>query len=290
MSALSLTRFIYGTTRLGDSQIPFGERVRVARRAADLGLAFHTSHQYGDALAVIRAALDQDRSRVPKFVFKIGWSSVEEIRGQIELQLDALGLESMDVGQLCLGGAIAHEVAAPGEAAEGLLALKEQGLVRAYVLECWPWSPDAYLRGIRNGAAGNLVDAFIFYLNPLQRFVTNELWDALLESRFPIVAMRTVCGGRRPSTGYLQSRWDAVEPILLASDAQSWQEFCVRYALGLPNVVATVGSTSSVDRLEEFHALSQQPRRLDPAIVEAIHSLHRRWSDEHDRRAEPWSM
>ncbi|MCX7801051.1 MAG: hypothetical protein N2109_12015 [Fimbriimonadales bacterium] len=290
MSVFPLTRFIYGTTRLGDAQIPFEDRVLVARRAADLGLSFHTSHQYGEALAVIRAALDRDRTRVPKFVFKIGWSSVEEIRGQIELQLRALELDSMDVGQLCLGGPIAEEIAEPGRAMRGLMALREQGLVRAFVLECWPWSPDAYLRGVRNGTARQLVDAFIFYLNPLQRFVTNELWDALDEAGFPIVAMRTVCGGRRPSTGYLQPRWDAVEPILHASDARSWPEFCVRYALGLPQVVATVGASARIGRVEEFHSLSLQPRPLEPAIVAAIHDLHRRWSDEHDRHAEPWSM
>ena len=290
MTGLPLTRFVYGTTRLGDQGIPFDDRVAAARRAADLGLAFHTSHQYGDALRVIREAFDQNRRAVPRFVFKIGWSTPEEIRGQVEHQLEALDLPKMDVGQLCLGGPLAEEVAAPGDGIQALLRMREEGLVGAFVLECWPWSPPAYLEAVRNGAAGDLVDAFIFYLNPLQRFVLNDLWDALSETEFPIVAMRTVCGGARPSAGYLQPRWDAVEPIYLASDAQSWPEFCVRYALGLPNVVATVGSTSQPERIEEFARLSLDPRPLDPRVVEAIHELHRRWSDEHDRHAAPWSM
>ncbi len=290
MSRLPLTRFTYGTTRLGDGSIPFESRVAAARRAMDLGLSFHTSHQYGDALSVIREALDRNRERVPKFLFKIGWSTPEQIRGQVEHQLEALNLSRMDVGQLCLGGPLAEEMARPGEGMRAILRMKEEGLVGSFVLECWPWSPPAYLEAIRSGVAGSVVDAYIFYLNPLQRFVLNELWDALCETGFPIVAMRTVCGGTRPSSGYLQPRWDAVEPIYRVTDAQSWPEFCVRYALGLPNVVATVGSTAAVERIEEFARLSADPKPLEPHVVEAIHELHRRWSNEHDRHAAPWSM
>ncbi|RYG41340.1 hypothetical protein EON79_20985, partial [bacterium] len=80
--SLPLSRYIYGTTRLGDEAIPFADRVAVARDAIGQGLSLHTSDQYGDALRVIRAALDEDRGTIPPFVFKIGWNSAEQIRGQ----------------------------------------------------------------------------------------------------------------------------------------------------------------------------------------------------------------
>ena len=58
-----LTRYVYGTTRLGDGSLPFEARVAVARAAIDAGVSLHTSHSYGDAFQVLRAALDQDRVR-----------------------------------------------------------------------------------------------------------------------------------------------------------------------------------------------------------------------------------
>ncbi len=70
-----LPPYIYGTTRLGDEKIPFEERVKVARAAMQGVDWFHTSHTYGNALKVLRAAFDQDRTRVPKLIVKIGWSA-----------------------------------------------------------------------------------------------------------------------------------------------------------------------------------------------------------------------
>ena len=72
-----LPPYIYGTTRLGDEKIPFDERVRTARAAMEGADWFHTSHTYGDALKVLRAAFDQDRARVPKLIVKIGWKRAD---------------------------------------------------------------------------------------------------------------------------------------------------------------------------------------------------------------------
>ncbi|MBN2393545.1 MAG: hypothetical protein JXR84_22620, partial [Anaerolineae bacterium] len=99
-----LSSYIYGTTRLGDDKIAFDDRVAIARAAMDAGVWFHTSHTYGDALKVLRVAFDQDRARVPKLIVKIGWSTIEELRDVIHQNLDPLGLDSLDLGQLCLGG------------------------------------------------------------------------------------------------------------------------------------------------------------------------------------------
>jgi len=67
-----ISSYVYGTTRLGDDKIPFADRVKVARAAMETGIWFHTSHTYGDALKVLRAAFDEDRNKIPKLIVKIG--------------------------------------------------------------------------------------------------------------------------------------------------------------------------------------------------------------------------
>lgn len=290
-----LTRYTYGTTRLGDNSLPFDERVAVARAAIDARVSLHTSHSYGDALRVLRAALDTDRSHVPAMFFKIGWDSVEQVRDVIAQNIGPLALEHMPVGQLCLGGNLAEQFANGGPALAGLRGLKEEGLVGRFVLECWPWNSETVLAGLSRGYAAGLIDGYIFYLNPLQRFVSDALWDALRERGETIVAMRTVCGGsleRLQSGGpeYLRTRAAQMAPVYAASGSKSWTEFCARYALGYPQVASTVGATSHPARLAEFIAAAEAATPLPTDIVNQIESLHREWADAHDRHAAPWSM
>jgi len=109
-----LSPYVYGTTRLGDSNIPFEERLRVARAAMQGTSWFHTSHHYGNALEVLRAAFDEDRARVPKLIVKIGWKNIEELRDVIHQHLIALRLENLELGQLCLSDSLAEEYANGG--------------------------------------------------------------------------------------------------------------------------------------------------------------------------------
>jgi hypothetical protein len=290
-----LTRYTYGTTRLGDGSLPFDSRVAVARAALDAKISLHTSHTYGDALQVLRAALDQDRSHVPPMIFKIGWDTVEQVRDVIHQNLEPLGLDHMAVGQLCLGGNLAQQFRAGDPALAGLRRLKDEGLVGRFVLECWPWNSDVVLDGLRGGHADGLIDGYIFYLNPLQRFVSDDLWGLLHERRETIVAMRTVAGGQIERTrdhgpDYLRTRAAQVLPLFTRSGAASWTEFCVRFALGYSNVVTTVGSTSHPDRLQEFRDAAAWTTPLPADVREGIEALHRRWAEDHDRHAAPWSM
>ena len=124
-----LSHYIYGTTRLGDGKIPFEERVRMAGLAMQAGVWFHTSHQYGDALKVLRAAFDQDRAHVPPLIFKIGWSNIEELRQNIRQNIEPLALDHMDIGQLCLGGDLAEQYRTGGKCYDDFRKLKEEGLV-----------------------------------------------------------------------------------------------------------------------------------------------------------------
>ena len=294
-----LPPYIYGTTRLGDEKIPFDERVRLARAAMDEVRWFHTSHTYGNALQVLRAAFDQDRSRVPDLIVKIGWENVDQLRDVIHENIDPLGLEGLELGQLCLSGSFAENYATGGDCYELFARLKQEGLVHRFVLEVFPWSSDAALRAIRGGYPEGIVDGYILYLNPLQHFASNELWDVLVERKEALIAMRTVAGGNifslRDVPGYawkpyLQERAAEFAPIFERSGISSWTEFCVRFAHSFPQVRATVGATSRQENLREFIAAAQNIQPLPADIIDEITKLHYRWSDELDMKAEVWSM
>jgi hypothetical protein len=154
---------------------------------------------------------------------------------------------------------------------------------------------------LRAGHAEGVVDAFIFYLNPLQRFASNELWDLIHEKGAAVIAMRTVCGAPvhrlRDVPGaawlpYLQERAVEVAPIFERSGVADWAEFCVRYAFSFPLVKATVGSTVHQAHLDAFLRIAGAGavHPLPRETVEQLQELQRRWSDQVDVRAKPWTM
>jgi hypothetical protein len=294
-----LPPYVYGTTRLGDQNIPFEERVRTARAAMEGTTWFHTSHTYGNALEVLRAAFDQDPTRIPRLIVKIGWQRTDELRDIIHENIDPLGLAGLELGQLCLSGELAEEFATGGRCYEVFSELKREGLVNRFVLEVFPWSSEVALRALRGGYPEGIVDGYIFYLNPLQRLPSNELWDELVARKEPMIAMRTVAGGNvyrlRDIPGYawkpyLQERAAEVAPIFERSGIQNWTEFCVRFAHSFPLVRATVGATSRMENLQEFLSAAKNVQPLPQDIVDEITQLHYRWSDEYDRKAEIWTM
>ncbi|HXD12448.1 MAG TPA: hypothetical protein VN653_20425 [Anaerolineales bacterium] len=294
-----ISPYVYGTTRLGDDKIPFEDRVKVACAAMDAGIWFHTSHTYGDALKVLRTAFDQERAKLPNLIVKIGWTNVNELRDVIHQNIDPLGLNGLELGQLCLSGALADDYANGGKCYEVFRQIKQEGLVKRFVLEVFPWTSPIALKALRGGYPQGIVDGYIFYLNPLQRFVSNALWEELVSRSEPIVAMRTVSGGNvhrlRDVPGaawkeYIRQRAVEVAPIFERAGIKSWTEFCVRFGHSFPQVRATVGATSQPERLQEFLDAAQHIQPLPEAIVREISALQTRWSDEVDMKAEPWTM
>jgi hypothetical protein len=291
--------FIYGTTRLGDDKILFSDRVAIARAAMDSGVWFHTSHTYGNALEVLRTAFDQDRTKVPPLIIKIGWNTVDELRDVIHQNIDPLGMPVIDIGQLCLGRQLAEDFASGGACYETFYRLRSEGLVKRFILEVFPWTSHTAIRALRGGYTKGIVDGCIFYFNPLQRFASNELWNLLQEIREPVLALRTVAGGdvRRlrdvPGAAwkeYLQQRAVEVAPIFERSGIASWAEFCVRFAFSFPLVRATVGAASQKGNLNELLSASKNIKPLPLEIRDEIVRLQERWSDEVDMHAEQWSM
>lgn len=294
-----LPPYIYGTTRLGDDKIPFKERVSMALIAMDAGVCFHTSHQYNDALKVLREAFDQNRAKVPKLIIKLGGGTIDEFRNDILRNIEPLGLENLELGQLCLGGDLAQEYANGGNCFKEFEKIKKEGLVNRFVMEVFPWTSDVPYQALKAGYPDGIVDGYIFYLNPLQRFVSNKLWDLMNEKKQSFIGMRTVSGGPvhrlRDLPGaawkeYLQKRAVEVAPIFERSGIENWTEFCVRFAFSFTNLRATVGSTSQIKNFNDFIKAKDNISPLPTDIVEDIKRLQYRWSDELDIHAEPWTM
>lgn len=299
LALYEITPYIYGTTRLGDENIPRKDRIKVAHAAMDSGVWFHTSRMYGDALEVLGEAFSEAPNKIPKLIIKIGWENINQLRAVIEENIKPLGVSGMHLGQLCLGGELAEDFANGGECYKVFHELKDEGLVQGYVVEVFPWTSKVPLKALRSGYIEGIIEGFIFYLNPLQRFANNELWDEIIKSNKPIIAMRTVSGGPvyslRDIPGfawkeYLQKRAVDVAPIFERSGINSWTEFCVRFAHSFPQVKATVGSTGNLTNLDQFLLAKDNLEPLPENIMRKIESLQRKWSDELDILAEPWTM
>jgi predicted aldo/keto reductase-like oxidoreductase len=294
-----ITPYIYGTTRLGDGKIPREERIKVALAAMDSGVWFHTSRMYGDALEVLGEAFAQEPTKVPRLIVKIGWENINQLRGVIEENLNPLGVNGMQLGQLCLSGELEEDFANGGNCYRVFQDLKDEGLVKGYVVEVFPWTSEAPLKALRAGYIKGIIEGFIFYLNPLQRFASNTLWDEIVERGCNIIAMRTVAGGPvhnlRDIPGYawkeyLQKRAVEVAPVFEKSGIKSWTEFCVRFAHSFPLVKATVGSSGKIQNLNEFLKAKENIKPLPIEIIREIEAMHYRWSDELDIHAERWTM
>jgi hypothetical protein len=294
-----LSPFIYGTTRLGHDSLSFTERIEFALKAMETGVWFHTSRQYNDALEVLRIAFDQDRSRVPKLIVKIGGDSIAEFRNDIKKNMVPIAIENIEIAQLCFGGALATDFANGGKSLDEFMKIKKEGLVNRYVIEIFPWTSHIALKALKNGHANQVVDGYILYFNPLQRFASNELWDLLVKQNANIIALRTIAGGPvlrlRDVLGaawkeYLQKRAVEVAPIFEQSGITDWTEFCLRFAFSFPQIRATVGATSNTDNLNDFLKYKENVQPLSAEIIAEITRLQYRWSDELDIKAEPWTM
>jgi len=291
--------FVFGTTRLGDQNIPFDDRVEMAKAAVDTGIWFHTSRWYGNALDVLNKAFDIDRSKVPSMIVKLGGETIDEFKADIKNNFEPMDVNSIDVGQLCLGGNLAIDFANGGDCYAELEKIKKNRTVKRFVLEVFPWTSHIALKALKGGYTKGLVDGVIFYLNPLQRFVSNELWELITEQYEPIIALRTVAGGpvdrlsNEPGFAwkpYLQKRASQILPIFEKSGVENWTEFCMRFAHSFTQVRATVGATSKAENFEQFLLASESIEPLPDDIIEEIVQWHFRWSAEEDMKAEPWSM
>ncbi|MDN4503517.1 aldo/keto reductase [Alteromonadaceae bacterium BrNp21-10] len=294
-----LPKFIYGTTRLGDDSIDFDERVKIAHYAMESCSWFHVSDQYGSAISVLAEAFKQKPDAIPKMIFKVEGESIEELRDVIQRNIEPLGVKHMDIGQLCLRGELAEQYAQSGACYQDIEQLRSEGVIKQFVKEVFPWSSEVTYQALKAGHDEQLVDGYIFYLNPLQRFALNPLWDLIQQKDKAVIAMRTVCGNTpqalRDVPGaawkeYIQQRAVDIAPLFESSGIKNWADFCVGYALAHSQVQATVGSSARRENIDALVNAAQAPTLIDDKILKKITALHQQWSDSLDQHAEPWSM
>lgn len=294
-----ISPYIFGTTKLGDEHIPREDRLNMAKFAMESGVWFHTARMYGDALEVLGEAFAQEPSKVPKLIIKIGWENINQVKETIEENIKPLGLSGVQLGQLCLSGQLAEDFARGGDCFRIFQDIKNEGLVKGFVIEAFPWTSQLPLDALRQGYSENVIDGYIFYLNPLQRFASNELWKEIIEQNKSIIAMRTVSGGPVHSLrdvpgfawkDYLQKRAVEIAPIFEKSEIPSWTEFCIRFAFSFNQVKATIGSTSKEKNLNDYLSAVKNIKPLPEEIMNEIKALQYKWSDEVDMHAEQWTM
>jgi len=170
-------------------------------------------------------------------------------------------VDNIELGQLCLGGQLANDFARGGDCYQAFSRLRQEGLVRRFVLEVFPWTSDVALKALRGGYPDGIVAGYIFYLNPLQRFASNELWDLIRKRNEPVIALRTVSGGnvhrlrdvsRRRVEGVPAEagggRW--LQSLNAPASRAGRSSACACHSF--PQVRATVGATSRPENLREF--------------------------------------
>lgn len=294
----SLPNYIYGTTRL-DEGTSLAQREDVARHALQHCSWFHVSEQYGSALGTLGTLLKKEQLNAPQTIFKMEAESLGDFEALCRRHTDILGVKAMDIGQLCLRDRSLDEFL-PGSAGYAeLQRLKSEGLVKAYVIEVFPWTSNLAEQILDAGAIGDIAEGFIFYFNPLQRFVSNSLWQKISENNITFIGMRSVCGNTvhalrdKPGAAwqpYLQERAVQIAPIFEASGEQSWGRFCLRFAHSYSLLQASVGATASMNNLQDFIENSAAPKALPTETLQRIEALQSQWSDEVDALAEAWSM
>ncbi|WP_274912558.1 aldo/keto reductase family oxidoreductase [Streptomyces sp. WZ-12] len=145
---LTVTRFGYGAMQLAGPWVvgPPADRdgaLAVLREAVDLGIThIDTADAYGPHITnqLIREALHPYREAL-HIVTKVGatrdeeggWPPArrpEELRRAVQVNLENLGLETLDVVNLRLGDAQGPVTGSLAEAFEALVELQQQGLIR----------------------------------------------------------------------------------------------------------------------------------------------------------------
>ncbi|WP_375430700.1 hypothetical protein [uncultured Friedmanniella sp.] len=147
------------------------------------------------------------------------------------------------------GGGAGRRLGQRGPILDELRRIADEGLVGRFLLDIFPWTSDAPLAALRAGHLDGLVDGFITHDNPLQllRDVPGAAWKP-----------------------YLQQRAAEVAPICERSGIATWAEFCFRFVRSTPQVVATVGSTSRQEHLDELVTQSQGEGTLPADVLDEL--------------------
>ncbi len=292
----SLSRYTFGTGRIRATADSFAADVKLVRGVMETGVAIHTSSDYGhgghdvqpfgggQTLKVLHAAFAEAPTQIPKIVVKLYCATVDNARGHLELILRGLGVDRIDVAQLCTWADFADDFRQQGPRWQVFKEFKEKRLIGNYVAEIFsPWSQNA-LPVIQE----ELVDAAIFYYNLVDRQVNNEVWDLIEAKKTKVFALRTLGGicpdldrvevvATNAGADPMRSMLAALQGLYKQSGCRNWVEFSMRFALSIPNVLTTIGATNNLHHVHAFLAAERAFQPLPQDVMQQIKTLHRQW-------------
>jgi len=206
---------------------------------------------------------------------------VEKFEERIKQNIEAYGVEKIDVLQVTWDHDISDDLANGGPASEAFRRCKEQGLIDKVILDVIPETSAA----ARHAAERGLFDGYIYYYCPVNINVDPALHAYLLRSKIPVLALRTlgkVYLKQKPGSdfkhAYIKAEHAAeVYALMQESGYASWLEFCMQFVMGSAGIHATIGSTLSMDHLKAYLRAAAAPVTMTDETRQKIFALIRKY-------------
>jgi aryl-alcohol dehydrogenase-like predicted oxidoreductase len=269
------TPYTFGSMSLGSSESGFDADIRIARRAMEAGVWFHSSPTYhrGFTYMVLRMAFDEARSQVPPMIIKIRDARPWLLRFEVEDCLRRLGIDRIAVAQLVQlePGVLGRDFVSGGPLRAECEALIAEGKVGAFAPYLDRTRSDSTLAALEAGCFAGCT----FYFNPAQRDVSDPVWELLGRRELPVLALRTLGGAffRSAEGGAGEAATVALRGLLEEGGCRDLAELCMRYAWSFPFVRTTIGGTASAEHLDRFLEIAADPRPLPAGVVAKIAAM-----------------
>ena len=286
----SLSSFTFGCGNQGKNPDEFRDSISVMRAAMEGTNWFHASQEYGggSAFMIMRHAFQENKARIPKLILKIRCDHAAILKFDVEDALRRLNVERIDLAQLCRAKhdrrPVVDDFLNRGEMWQVCQDLQKEGKVGNFILEIFAsFSPDV-VRAVK----AKLFPAYIFYFNPGERQVSDELFE-LLEQKEKMLSLRTLCGGmldpqriqalqaKEPGHPAI-ARFEVLKPIYEKSGCASWCEFSMSFLKSFPNLLTTIAATSKKEHLRELLAADRQAKPMAAPLAAEIKALHIQWA------------
>jgi aryl-alcohol dehydrogenase-like predicted oxidoreductase len=273
-----IPKFVFGAMWLGMDYRNAERDYNTARYAMQNVPWFHASQEYGQqggCFWILRQAFDAHPEERPKLILKVRCDTPEYIRHDVYQALYQLNIPRIDVVQLCSWNFFERDIAddffRKGPKYKVCEELKERGLVDHFLMEIFPGVSDQAAVAVEN----DLFDGFIFFLNTLDRYVDGAVFDAMVEKKRPVFAMRPFAKAAPffDSSHVLAPHVEQLRPAYEESGADNWLQFNMNYIFSHPNVVTTVGGTSNPDHLDDYLRAVEKVRPLSQEICLKINDV-----------------
>ncbi len=282
-----ISPYTFGTGKISGLLENENDEIKLVREAMDLGIWFHTSSDYGKgghesgtygtspALRLLQMAFKESPSQRPPCIVKVYCADAQKASTHVEHILKATGLDCIHIAQLCCWADYAEDFLNHGPRFQAFLKMKEEGKIANLAVEVFSSFSDNAISVIEN----DLADACIFYYNLMEREVNYALYSLLQKKQVPIIALRTL-GGIYPDLSTNESSEEKADRLqnlcMLARDLKidNWLDLSMAFIKSIPNVVTTVGATSSIANLNSIQNAALNTPPIPPEAVQSILRLH----------------